>query len=116
MPYRRLRLQLVILCLALVSLSLKADTTFVRGDVNGDGMIDIADPTLTLRYLFQEVPVDCQDAADANDDGEIDIGDAIHGLAFLFALGSPFPPPMEAPGVNKQCVWLAVALAPTAWS
>ncbi len=63
---------------------------FIRGDINGDGAVDIADPVDGLDYLFTlgDAP-DCFDALDANDDGINDIGDPIYVLLFLFNMDSP---------------------------
>ena len=53
--------------------------SFVRGDGNGDGGIDIGDPIFLLAVLFSEGgPVFCDDAVDANDDGSVDIADSIY--------------------------------------
>ena len=58
---------------------------FLRGDVNRDSRVNIADALIILS-LFQSSPViSCQDAADANDDGRIDISDAITLLSYLFS-------------------------------
>ena len=53
-------------------------TTFIRGDANGDGKVNVTDALITLGYLFLkgERP-NCFDAADANDDGKINIHDPI---------------------------------------
>ncbi|MBT7131212.1 MAG: hypothetical protein HN891_10945 [Planctomycetes bacterium] len=71
------------------------ETLFVRGDVNSDGALDIADAISSLDYLFGAVALSCQDAADTNDDGRLDIADPIHLLGFLFsgdtAPAAPFP-------------------------
>jgi hypothetical protein len=66
---------------------------FVRGDANGEGSIDIADPIFILTYLFVggRAP-DCLDAADVNDDGTADISDPVRLLGCLF-LGAEEPPP-----------------------
>ena len=69
---------------------------FVRGDANGDGGIDISDPTHTLRNLFAGGPgAPCSDSADANDDGGLTLTDAIYSLNYLFrgdaAPVAPFP-------------------------
>ncbi|MCA8960671.1 MAG: hypothetical protein KDC38_09170, partial [Planctomycetes bacterium] len=63
---------------------------FRRGDLNGDGSIDIGDPVSLLGALFSggSYPT-CEDAADANDDGGLDIGDAIFLLTGLFIGGAP---------------------------
>ncbi|MGE3166534.1 MAG: prolyl oligopeptidase family serine peptidase [Planctomycetota bacterium] len=72
---------------------------FRRGDANGDGIVDIADPVFTLLYLFGAGPAaSCQASADVNDDALIDISDPISELSYLFAMG-PAPP---APG-PEQC-------------
>ncbi len=67
---------------------------FVRGDVNADGTIDIADPIFSLGFQFLGgAAPSCLDAADANDDGQLDITDGINILNFLFLAGpSPAPP------------------------
>ncbi len=60
--------------------------SFIRGDANGDGMINIADAVRVLHYLFQAgtVPA-CMNASDANDDSVIDISDAVSILLYLFS-------------------------------
>lgn len=66
-----------------------------RGDVNGDGGLDIADAIAALGALFVPgtPPLGCVDAADANDDGSHDVADAIYALSALFVPGAPSPPP-----------------------
>lgn len=71
---------------------------FRRGDVNGDGGIDVSDAVFLLASLF--VPGSptspCADAADTNDDGTGDVSDAVFLLAALFVPGSAdIPPPMD---------------------
>ena len=66
--------------------------SFRRGDGNADGTVNIADPVVTLNFLFAGGAIACQDAADANDTGELDITDPIFTLNFLF-LGGPAPAP-----------------------
>jgi len=73
---------------------------FVRGDGNGDGIINIADPIHGLSYIFASGPGDCRDAIDANDDGGIDIADPISILSYIFAEGAAPPPPFPDPGVD----------------
>ena len=70
---------------------------FVRGDTNGDSMVDLADGITVLEYLFMNKPLQPQvvhDAADANDDGEIDLADAITILVYYV---DPSWPPLRAP-------------------
>ncbi len=72
---------------------------FLRGDANVDGIHDISDPLTLLNSLFgHRRPLPCATAADANDDEQINIADPIYLLVFLFADGSPPPPPQTTPG------------------
>ncbi|HQF65291.1 MAG TPA: dockerin type I repeat-containing protein [Planctomycetota bacterium] len=73
---------------------------FIRGDVNFDRMVNIADAVAVLAFLFAGRPHDCHDAIDANDDGKLDIADAIYLLAFLFGGGPKPRPPFDAPGLD----------------
>ncbi len=74
---------------------------FMRGDVNADKQIDIADPIRTLSYLFGGAPhALCDSSADANDDGKIDIADPIFLLAYLFAHATPPAAPFRACGTD----------------
>jgi len=68
-------------------------TPFRRGDVNGDGFLDLSDPVAELLYLFSNRDIACEDAADVNDDGAIGIDDAIFSLNYLFLRGLQPPAP-----------------------
>ncbi|MFN0060865.1 MAG: galactose oxidase-like domain-containing protein [Planctomycetota bacterium] len=72
---------------------------FVRGNVNGDGSVNIADAIAILSYLFGFAPAPVPiAAADSNDDGLVNIADAIYLLSFLFNGGPAPPPPFPVPG------------------
>ncbi|OUU24542.1 MAG: hypothetical protein CBC13_03350 [Planctomycetia bacterium TMED53] len=71
---------------------------FVRGDINGDSAINIADAVNGLNYLFNGNPVSCVDAVDTNDDGSANVADGVYLLAFLFSGGSAPPPPNTCGG------------------
>ena len=78
-----------------------AGVNFVRGDSNGDGEVNISDPTYILVNLFLGgAGPPCFDAADGNDDGGVDITDAIYVLNFLFLGGQAPPAPFPACGVD----------------
>ncbi|MFN0058671.1 MAG: Kazal-type serine protease inhibitor domain-containing protein [Planctomycetota bacterium] len=62
---------------------------FIRGDNNGDGVVNIADPVGILDYLFVSGITSCLDATDANDDGLSNVADPIFLLTFLFSMGAP---------------------------
>ena len=74
---------------------------FRRGEVNGDGLIDISDDVFGLQYLFVggNAPA-CLAACDLNLDGKFDISDPIHGLAFKFLGGPPPGPPFPDCGTD----------------
>ena len=67
---------------------------FIRGDTNGDLLLDISDPTYLLSHLFQNGDAPVPPAAgDVNDDGALDVADAVYELDYLFSNGPPPPPP-----------------------
>ncbi len=73
---------------------------FVRGDCNGDGTINLADPICNLSYQFKEGPTICLDAQDTNDDGEVNVADPLYSLAYLFVEGPPPPGPFLGCGFD----------------
>lgn len=76
---------------------------FLRGDANGDGQLNIADPSFMLGFLFLGGPDPvCKDAADANDDGSINLTDAIVVLDYLFRGGAAPAAPFPDPGVDAS--------------
>jgi len=68
--------------------------SYVRGDANADGAVNISDSVFVLGFLFTggEEPT-CMVSADVNADGGLNITDGIFGLNFLFLGGLPIPPP-----------------------
>jgi hypothetical protein len=67
---------------------------FVRGDANGDGRLNVTDPLLILRQLFQGgIASPCARAADPDDSGALDLGDAVYVLQYLFRSGAAPPAP-----------------------
>ncbi len=78
-----------------------ADPSFIRGDANDDGAVNIADAIYILQNLFAGGPlIPCPDAADANDDEAVNLADAIYLLQKLFAGGPAIPPPHPACGTD----------------
>lgn len=92
----------VVCVLALVLASVTpAHATVSKGDVNGDGVINLADVICLIDSLFIGtcVPVPCRSGqaggtAEVNKDGLVNIADVIYLINFLFAAG---PPPIPAP-------------------
>jgi len=67
---------------------------FRRGDVNGDGSVDLADAVKVLTWLFLgDAPPDCLDAANADHAGDVGLTDAVYVLTYLFLGGTPPPAP-----------------------
>ena len=73
--------------------------TFLRGDVNLDGKVDLSDPIRMILVLFAGHRIRCLNPADSNDDGRVDLSDVIHLLDYLYLEG-PLPPP---PSPNRWC-------------
>ena len=75
---------------------------FLRGDVNGDGVVSEADSTLMMDWIFglADAPA-CLDAADLNDDGYVNITDSTQLLNYINTPGSPPPSsPFPVAGVD----------------
>jgi hypothetical protein len=73
--------------------------TFLRGDADGNGLVNQDDAVYLLGSLLGKGPVlYCKDAADANDDGNIDITDVVYLLHFLHRGGPAMPPPYPTAG------------------
>jgi hypothetical protein len=64
----------------------------LRGEVDGDGAIDLSDPIGILGFLFIGEPdrLGCEKSADANIDDAVDLSDGVYLLSYLF-LGGPAP-------------------------
>ncbi len=78
------------------ALTVENAVTFLRGDANTDGLIDIADAITIAESLFRDRVLACRSAADVNDDGNLDVSDAVYTLRYLFLADSPPPPPFGA--------------------
>lgn len=81
--------------------------TFLRGDADANGELDLSDAQRTLAYLFLgSEPPACFDAADVDDDGELLISDPIVLLTFLYLGGaappSPYPDAGEDPTADAM--------------
>jgi hypothetical protein len=67
---------------------------FIRGECNGDGSVDIADPICALNWLFRgESTPGCIAALNANGDVSVDVSDPLRLLTFMFQGSTPPPPP-----------------------
>ncbi len=76
--------------------------SFIRGDANADGVIDISDAIAMLGHFFVgDFSIQCIDRADVNDDGETNLTDVIDLLNFLFLGGEPPEAPFPQPGLDE---------------
>lgn len=74
---------------------------FMRGDINNDKRMDLADAINVLTFLFKpNQTIACKKAADINDDGYLDLADPIALLGFIFGSNNnnPMPPPVDECG------------------
>lgn len=87
------------------------EASFVRGDVDGSGSIDISDPVAIITLLFagQAGAIRCRSAADFDDDGQVTLADASAALGFLFLREAPPPAPFPACGDDPTPDALACA-------
>ncbi|MGB2803941.1 MAG: FG-GAP-like repeat-containing protein [Candidatus Zixiibacteriota bacterium] len=63
---------------------------FIRGDVTGDGAVDVGDVVFLVNYLYRGGPApDPVAAGDVNCDGVVDVGDVVYLVNYLYRGGSP---------------------------
>ena len=68
-------------------------SSILKGDVNGDGDVDIADAVCIVNHVVGKPNTNFIDAAaDANSDGDIDIADAVHIVNFVVGKISTLAP------------------------
>ncbi len=89
----------VILLVTTTSAIETCDKAFMRGDANGDGILDIGDAIYELFFLFSGgAEPSCLQAGDVNGDNNIDLTDPIYILNFLFKDG---PAPVNERGQEE---------------
>ncbi len=76
--------------------------SFVRGDTNGSGLVDVNDVVVLSNYVLQgdKDGVSCLKALDVNDDGRVDSNDTVHLGGFLFASSAPPAAPFPGCGID----------------
>jgi hypothetical protein len=82
--------------------------SFLRGDVDQNGPIQITDALVVFDFLFSGAGEPrCLAAADSNGDGFVDVSDGIYLLEFLFSGGSA--PPSPYPECHPYLPWFGPA-------
>ncbi|MBI4605300.1 MAG: hypothetical protein HY721_25330, partial [Planctomycetes bacterium] len=109
-------LETSLLALGLCGSAGAGDVLFVRGDVNGDGIVSIADVYSFEKYMrWYGPPPSCWQAADADHDDAVDWLDKGRLWRLLFQDGAPLDPPFPAAGPAEPAKgldgWLNCAAA-----
>ncbi|MCK4857281.1 MAG: dockerin type I repeat-containing protein [candidate division Zixibacteria bacterium] len=74
-------------------LALRRHPTFVAGDADGDGMVNISDVIYLIQYIFNAGPApEPLVSGDADCDGLVNIADVLFLIVYIFD-GGPAPPP-----------------------
>ncbi len=67
-----------------------SEVVFMRGDANGDGVINVTDVVYLINYLFIHGPApDPIQAGDVNCDGVVNVTDVVYLINYLFISGPP---------------------------
>jgi hypothetical protein len=78
-----------------------AFTSFLRGDADGNGTVNLADAVHVLSFLFRRgQPPGCLDAADSDDSGAVNVTDGVYLLNHLLRGGPPPPEPYPTAGMD----------------
>ncbi len=81
----------------------ECEERFRRGDVDGNGALELTDVIRALNFVFADgEPLDCLDAADIDDNGELELTDMIRSLNYQFTgtAAGPEPPGSFACGID----------------
>jgi hypothetical protein len=66
------------------------ESGFIRGDANGDGIVNIGDVVYLVSYLYKSGPApDPLEAGDCNCDGVVNLGDVVYLVSYLYKNGPP---------------------------
>ena len=80
-----------------------AMSTFTRGDVDCNGVVDSQDSIFLDNFLLGGTAPACLDAADVNDDAVVNSADLTYLADYLSLVGPPPPSPFPAPCIDPTC-------------
>jgi outer membrane protein assembly factor BamB len=67
-----------------------SELTFLDGDANGDGTVDVGDVVYLISYQYKSGPApNPVEVGDANCDGIVNIGDVVYLVSYLYKNGPP---------------------------
>ncbi|MGE3164396.1 MAG: proprotein convertase P-domain-containing protein [Planctomycetota bacterium] len=97
--------------------ALVTSRSFIRGDCNQDGAVDLGDVIALLTTLFPSTAgysPSCDEACDGNDDGNLNVADPISMLIWLFGAPSiPLPYPQTCgPDITPSFLECSASICP----
>src|SRR5262245_38851110 len=80
---------------------------FIRGDVNGDGVVSLSDAARLAGYQFRDLGApDCLASGDVDASGALDLGDIVVLITYLFSPnGDGEPPAAPFPDPGPEPAW-----------
>ena len=76
------------------------EETFIRGDANSTGRVDIGDVITIVDYLYGQRAITCLIAADTNDDNRVNMADPVRLIMYIFKGSAPPAHPYPDPGLD----------------
>lgn len=98
------QLILVAFCALILASSVRAQSYFIRGDVDCNGVVDSLDLTALIGHVNFGLPISCLAAANVDTTGgaDVDINDVNYLIAFFGGTGFPPPAPYPDCGVDPN--------------
>ncbi len=89
------------------------ESSFIRGDIDASGTLDLSDAVAALRFLFAGAAAPlCANAVDVDDNGRLELSDPVALLGWLFRGEAPPPEPFPDCGEDRAQSLGCVGFAP----